>query len=127
MTNRLKSGGACGCAYRVNTPAHHDRLITLEQDPLAVLGELVDLAATWGEVEDPAIAVIDPADWIGFVEQHEWKNPERVLEIVLGLWSTTRPCRHDVQSNVEFTAPLDLGTVTAIGAAPSAPSDMQTA
>lgn len=121
----------CDCSFRSVAPAHHDRLVQLERDSFGVLGELIDLASTWGEVEcgidEPAI---EPSDWVRFVETHPWESPDRVLELVLGLWSMTLPCSHDVRDRVvqmgSDAAPT-AASVTSIGSARSAREAEQSA
>jgi len=122
--NKLDVITSCDCDHRVLAPAHHDRLLRLEFEPFEVLAELIDMAATWGEVEfgldEP---VIGPPDWLGFVEQHHWDQPDRVLEVMLGLWSTTTPRYRDSRPNSSAGAGGPFGSVVAIGQAPSLRTD----
>lgn len=114
----------CDCEYRKWAPTHHDRLLALESAPFDVLAELIDMAATWGEVEfgvdEP---VIGPADWLGFVDQHQWSQPDRVLEVMLSLWSTTTPRYRDSRRNSSSGPDELVGSVVAIGQAPSLRTD----
>jgi hypothetical protein len=65
--------GECGA---VTHRAHHDRLLTIDTDPDALL-ELIELAVTWHELEYSDEPVIGPADWLTFAERHRWAVPER--------------------------------------------------
>lgn len=129
MENAHPSGAECSCEFRRSAPAHHDRLLDLERDPFDVLTELIDLAATWGEVDHEDEAIIDPSDWPAFVEHHDhaWVEPDKVLEVMISLWSTTRPCRHDLRHRGASGARVGLGSVTEIGRARSVRGDERSA
>ncbi|MFP5487847.1 MAG: hypothetical protein ACLGHQ_06030 [Acidimicrobiia bacterium] len=110
----------CDCEFRPAAPDHHDRLLEIESSSFEVLRELIDLVATWGEVEfgshEP---LVEPADWLGFVEQHEWQRPDDVLEIMLSLWSITLPHSPGAQPPTTLASPCRAGSVTSIDQAPS--------
>ncbi len=78
----------CGCRFERTAPAHHHRLISLETAPMSSLVELIEIAATWGEIEygetDP---VIPPSEWIAFAETHAWDDSSRVLDAFIALAS----------------------------------------
>lgn len=118
----------CDCAFRLAAPAHHDRLLQLESSSFEVLAELIDLVATWGEVEfgwrEP---LVDPSDWLGFVDQHQWQRPDQVLEIVVSLWSIALSCSHAEQRATTVASPGVIGSVTSIDQAPSMRCAGQTA
>lgn len=66
-------GGACGAStYR----EHHDRLLTVDTDPDALLG-LIELAVTWHELDYSTEPVVGPRQWPTFVDRHHWMLPER--------------------------------------------------
>jgi len=115
---------SCDCELRTLAPGHHDRLLQIESAPFDVLAELIDMAATWGEVEfgldEP---VIGPSDWLAFVEHHQWDQPDRVLEVMLSLWSTTTPRYRDSRRDLSSGADEFFGSVVAIGQAPSLRDD----
>jgi hypothetical protein len=79
---------SCGCRFEQSAPAHHRRLIAIEREPMSSLVELIEMAATWHEIEyaetDP---VIPPAEWIEFAETHHWRDRERVLDAFVALAS----------------------------------------
>ncbi len=81
----------CDCGFRDLAPEHHDRVRRLESEPLTIIGELVDMAATWHELEyglyDP---VLGPETWTDFALAHQWENSERVYELMLSLSSVVR-------------------------------------
>ena len=83
---------SCECALRPLAPEHHDRMLMLEADPFDTLVELVEIAATWEEVEyDENNAVLAPCHWLDFADQHSWNDPNRVYELMLALVSAARP------------------------------------
>jgi hypothetical protein len=52
--------------------------IETDQD---VLLELIELAVTWPELEYSETPTIAPDQWIPFVENHRWADPDRVERI----------------------------------------------
>lgn len=112
---QVSEGSDCCCEFARDAPTHHARLVLLEREPLAVIGELIDIAATWGEVEHGADEpVIEPSDWLTFVDKHDWQEPERLHEMVLSLWSVTLPCSHDVARTANLDSKVARGSVTKI-------------
>ena len=55
---------------------HHDRLLTVDTDPEALLG-LMELAVTWHELDYSTAGVVGPAAWADFAARHRWHDPER--------------------------------------------------
>jgi hypothetical protein len=84
---RDADSGPCACRFHREAPEHHDRLLTVELDPLGRVLELVELAATWHELEwtdaEPRIA---PRDWIEFAAVHGWQD-ERIGDLFVALAS----------------------------------------
>jgi hypothetical protein len=78
----------CGCRFEQSAPDHHRRLVALEREPMSSLVELIEMAATWGEVEygetEPVIA---PREWIEFAETHAWSDTTRVYDALVALAS----------------------------------------
>lgn len=66
--------GECPAAARY--PDHHQALLAVDTDPEALLG-LLELAVTWHELDYSDEPVIGPAEWLGFLDAHEWVVPER--------------------------------------------------
>lgn len=59
---------------------------------MAGLVELIELAATWGELEyAEGEPMIPPRDWIDFAQTHAWVDPDRVFEAFLALASLAPP------------------------------------
>ncbi|MFN3256383.1 MAG: hypothetical protein ACE37B_11865 [Ilumatobacter sp.] len=118
----------CGCDFAQAAPAHHARLLLLEREPFAIIGELIETAATWGEVEHGVDEpVIEPSDWLAFVERHEWEQPDQVHEMMLSLWSVTLPCSHDVARARGAGSTQIAGSVTEIETARNRRSAEQSA
>lgn len=83
-----------------------------------VVSELVGIAATWNEVdpldEEPLIA---PGDWVEFALHHEWSDPNRVNDLMIGLWSLARSASADAHchpSSARRWSAGEGGTVVAI-------------
>ncbi len=118
----------CDCAFRRTAPAHHDRLLELESSSFEVLAELIDLVATWGEVEfgshEP---LVDPSDWLEFADRHRWRRPEQVVEIMVSLWSIASSCSRVEQPASIRSSPNVISSVTSIDQAPSLRCAGQTA
>ena len=78
----------CGCRFEQTAPAHHRRLVSLEAQPMMSLVELIEMAATWGEIEyGEAEPVIPPSEWIDFAEAHAWADGDRVFDALVALSS----------------------------------------
>jgi hypothetical protein len=66
------------------------------------LVELIEMAATWGEIEyGEQEPVIPPGDWIEFAEAHAWADGDRVFDALVALASLA-------------PRPVPLATVTPI-------------
>jgi hypothetical protein len=74
------SGCRDTCAFDPATEKHHARLTTMESDQDALL-ELFELALTWYELEYSEMPIIPPDQWMAFVENHRWSDPDRVERI----------------------------------------------
>jgi hypothetical protein len=84
----------CGCRFEQHAPAHHRRLVALEQEPMTALVELIEMAATWHEIEyGESEPVIPPDEWIAFAEDHAWMDGARVFDALVALASVARPSR----------------------------------
>lgn len=78
----------CECRFAQNAPAHHHRLVSLETQPMTALVELIEMAATWGEIEyGETEPVIPPSEWIEFAEAHAWADGDRVFDALVALAS----------------------------------------
>ena len=78
----------CRCRFARNAPGHHRRLVSLEAQPLTSLVELIEMAATWGEIEyGETEPVIPPSEWIEFAEAHAWTDGDRVFDALVALAS----------------------------------------
>ena len=52
------------------------------------LVELIEMAATWGEIEyGESEPVIPPDEWIEFAEAHAWADGDRVFDALVALAS----------------------------------------
>ncbi len=88
MAADLESCDASSCRFRETAPDHHDRLVRLEVSTFEVVTELIELAATWHELEYCECApLVPPDEWIPFIESHRWSDFERVFDMVIGLVS----------------------------------------
>jgi hypothetical protein len=84
----------CGCRFEQTAPDHHRRLVSLEAEPMTSLVELIEMAATWGEIEYGEVEpVIPPSEWIDFAEQHAWTEGDRVFDARVALASLAFPSR----------------------------------
>lgn len=80
----------CRCRFAKDSPGHHRRLISLETQPMTSLVELIEMAATWGEIEyDETEPVIPPSEWIEFAQSHAWTDVEKVFDALVALASLT--------------------------------------
>jgi hypothetical protein len=105
----------CGCRYEQHAPAHHRRLVSLEQEPMTALVELIEMAATWDEIEyGETEPVIPPNEWIAFAEDHAWMDGDRVFDALVALASVAFPARS------RRLAPVTPLQKTASGAVPRA-------
>ena len=78
----------CGCRFEQSAPAHHRRLLALETQPMTSLVELIEMAATWGELEyGETEPVIPPGEWIDFAAEHAWVDADRVFDALVALSS----------------------------------------
>jgi hypothetical protein len=78
----------CRCRFAQNAPGHHRRLVSLEAQPMTSLVELIEMAATWGEIEyGESEPVIPPSEWIEFAEAHAWADGDRVFDALVALAS----------------------------------------
>lgn len=79
---------SCGCRFEQSAPDHHHRLLALEREPMSSLVELIEMAATWGEIEyGEAEPVIAPSEWIEFAETHAWSDASQVYDALVALAS----------------------------------------
>lgn len=98
--------GVCGCRFEWRAPEHHRRLAAIEQRPWEGLVELVEMAATWGEVEHgEEEPVIGPSEWFDFAAEHEWLDPARVGDVMIALASLALPAA-SARSTVVDETPL---------------------
>jgi hypothetical protein len=72
---RRPAATACDCRFARTSPRHHDLLLHVEVDVASTL-ELMELAATWEEIDYSEEAVIPPCDWMDFAAAHNWHDPE---------------------------------------------------
>lgn len=70
---------ACPCRFAV-VEHHHNRLVRAPSE-VAMALDLLELAVTWGEIDYSREAVIPPADWLEFADQHQWAEPEVALRL----------------------------------------------
>jgi hypothetical protein len=92
----------------------------LESSSFEVLAELIGLVATWGEVEfGSREPLVDPSDWLEFVDQHQWQRPEQVLGTMVSLWSIALSCSRAEQRATMLASPSAVSSVTSIDQAPS--------
>lgn len=75
-----RSTVVCRCRFATASPVHHDRLLQAETD-LAVAVELFELAVTWSELDYSQEAVVPPREWLDFVSQHRWQDPDQVFRL----------------------------------------------
>lgn len=64
------------CALASRYPEHHDRLLTVDTDPAALL-DLLEIAVTWHELDYSESDLVGPADWLTFAETHTWRCPDQ--------------------------------------------------
>jgi hypothetical protein len=86
------------CSFAADAPWHHARLTAMESDQDAVL-ELFELALTWHELEYAESQVIPPDQWMAFIDDHRWTDPDRIerivsiaTDVVRSVERTARPC-----------------------------------
>lgn len=100
----------CGCRFELSAPAHHRRLVSLESEPMTSLVELIEMAATWGELEfGEAEPVIPPTEWIEFAETHAWGDAARVFDALVAL-SSLAPVRSPLATVTPLPLPLRTQT-----------------
>jgi len=98
----------CGCRFEQAAPEHHRRLVSLEAEPMAALVELIEMAATWGEIEYGELEpVIGPGDWIEFAQSHAWADDDRVFDALVALSSLAFPFR---ASQLASVTPLEAAS-----------------
>jgi hypothetical protein len=68
------------CGFEAAAQWHHARLTSVEHDPDALV-ELLELAVTWHELEYSQSAYIPPDQWMDFVVNHCWGDPDRVARV----------------------------------------------
>jgi hypothetical protein len=68
------------CVFAAAAQWHHARLLAVESDQDAVL-ELFELALTWHELEYSETQVVHPEQWMAFMENHVWADPDRIERI----------------------------------------------
>jgi len=85
------------CRFQARAPAHHDRLLEIERYPFDGLVELIEIAATWHELEySEGESLVEPRLWPEFAELHGWERPNRVMDLMLSLASLAQaPYRKD--------------------------------
>ncbi|GAB3201192.1 hypothetical protein GCM10027062_22660 [Nocardioides hungaricus] len=99
----------CGCRFEQSAPAHHRRLVALEHEPMTSLVELIEMAATWGELEfGESEPVIAPADWIQFAQEHAWSDADRVFDALVALSSIALSSVAPARSSLATVTPLPL-------------------
>ncbi|WUJ70292.1 hypothetical protein OG809_34995 [Kribbella soli] len=88
MDTYTAESDGCGCRFERHAPEHHRRLVSLEAQPMVSLVELIEMAATWGEIEyGETEPVIPPSEWIDFAEAHAWTDGDRVFDALVALAS----------------------------------------
>ena len=65
----------CVCRFIDGTREHHDELLRAPTE-LAAAVALLEIATSWGEIDYSTEALIPPADWLSFVAEHTWLNPD---------------------------------------------------
>jgi hypothetical protein len=68
------------CVFAAAAQWHHARLTAIESDHDALL-ELFELALTWHELDYSERQVIPPVQWMAFVANHRWVDPDRIERI----------------------------------------------
>ncbi len=51
------------------------------------LTSIVEMAVTWDELDYSDCELIKPAEWLAFVDCHEWTDADRVLRFFLAVSS----------------------------------------
>jgi len=54
---------------------HHDLLVRIDTD-VAVAVDLFELATTWEELDYSGQALVAPGDWLDFLAEHRWAEPD---------------------------------------------------
>lgn len=75
MTFRGATDQVCGCRFVEGARAHHDELLRASTD-VATAVSLLELATSWCEIDYSGQALVRPADWLSFVAEHTWPNPD---------------------------------------------------
>lgn len=68
------------CGFGRTLRGHHDRLLLVDTD-LDEMLDLMELAVTWGELDYSNQRVIPPAQWLDFLDGHQWRDPSRAARI----------------------------------------------
>jgi hypothetical protein len=71
---RPRSSREPGCSIRRAAPEHHDRLLTMLEDPKELLS-FFELAVTWGELDYSGESLVPPTCWGAVVDTHVWSDP----------------------------------------------------
>ena len=64
------------CCTGETCAAHHDRLLTVDVDPDALLA-LLEIAVTWHELDYSTTDVLGPTAWLTFAQTHTWTHADR--------------------------------------------------
>lgn len=86
---------------------------------MTALVELIEMAATWDEIEyGETEPVIPPTEWIAFAEDHAWMDGDRVFDALVALASVAFPSRSrrlaavtSLQKTAADAVPRALATV----------------
>jgi hypothetical protein len=70
-----RPAAACDCRFALVAPLHHDLLVLVDSD-VAVAVDLFELATTWDELDYSSQPLVPPADWLDFLAEHRWHDPE---------------------------------------------------
>lgn len=70
----------CACRFIDGARMHHDELLRAPTE-LAMAVALLELAASWCEIDYSGEALIPPAHWLSFVAEHTWPNPDLALRL----------------------------------------------
>ena len=65
----------CACRFVGRARAHHDELLRAPTE-LAMAVALLELATSWYEIDYSGEALIAPGDWLRFVAEHTWPDPD---------------------------------------------------
>jgi hypothetical protein len=70
-----RSPAFCSCRFAERAPSHHDILVNVESD-VAMALELMEMAATWEELDYSGEVVIPPHEWMEFATAHPWRDAD---------------------------------------------------